>query len=166
MPTVLPDVLQHNLKLVFCGTAAGTKSAQVGAYYAGPGNQFWDVLQRVGLTPHKLEPHHFRALPQYGIGLTDLAQKTSGMDKVLKRADFDVEGFRRKMLDYRPRMIAFNGKKSASMFFGRDTKYISYGLQAEMLGQSAIFVLPSTSGPARGFWDESQWQALAERVRG
>ena len=28
---ILPDVLAHNLRLVFCGTAAGTRSAQVGA---------------------------------------------------------------------------------------------------------------------------------------
>ena len=41
---VLPDVLERGLKVVFCGTALGPTSAQVGAYYAGPGNQFWDVL--------------------------------------------------------------------------------------------------------------------------
>ena len=166
MITILPDVLQHHLKVVFCGTAAGTKSAKVGAYYAGPGNQFWPVLHRVGLTPHQLEPYHFRSVIQYGIGLTDLAQQTSGMDKVLKKNDFDAAGFKRKMMDYRPKIIAFNGKKAASAYYNRNTSHISYGLQPDKIGQSMVFVMPSTSSPARGFWDESQWVTLAECVKG
>jgi TDG/mug DNA glycosylase family protein len=70
--TVLPDVLQSNLKVVFCGTAVGTQSAQAGAYYAGRGNQFWDILFQVGLTPRRLEPHEFRSLPAYSITLQHL----------------------------------------------------------------------------------------------
>ncbi len=42
---ILPDVLAPGLALVVCGSAAGTVSARVGAYYAGPGNRFWP-------TPH------------------------------------------------------------------------------------------------------------------
>lgn len=34
---ILPDVLQPNLNIVFCGTAPGTVSAQRGAYYANAG---------------------------------------------------------------------------------------------------------------------------------
>jgi TDG/mug DNA glycosylase family protein len=39
--SVLPDVLKPGLKVVFCGTAVGNKSARASAYYAGRGNQFW-----------------------------------------------------------------------------------------------------------------------------
>jgi hypothetical protein len=31
-----------------------------------------------------------------------------------------------------------------------------------MVGKLAVFVLPSTSGAAQGFWDEGQWRALAD----
>jgi G:T/U-mismatch repair DNA glycosylase len=41
---VLPDLLRPGLRIVFCGTAAGTASARAGAYYAGPGNAFWPTL--------------------------------------------------------------------------------------------------------------------------
>lgn len=41
---VPPDLLAPHLRLVFCGTAAGNVSAARGAYYAGPGNQFWPIL--------------------------------------------------------------------------------------------------------------------------
>ena len=60
---ILPDLLPHNLKVVFCGTAAGTQSAQAGAYYAGRGNKFWRILHETGLTPRQLAPHEFPTLP-------------------------------------------------------------------------------------------------------
>ena len=37
--SVLPDVLAPGLRIVFCGTAVGVTSAQLGAYYARPGNK-------------------------------------------------------------------------------------------------------------------------------
>ncbi|GEO17500.1 hypothetical protein [Microvirga aerophila] len=40
MTEKLPEVLLPNLKIVFCGTAAGNRSAASGAYYAQPGNRF------------------------------------------------------------------------------------------------------------------------------
>jgi double-stranded uracil-DNA glycosylase len=63
--SILPDVLAPNLKVVFCGTAAGTQSAEVGAYYAGRGNKFWRTLYEIGLTPRQLAPHEFTSLPLY-----------------------------------------------------------------------------------------------------
>jgi double-stranded uracil-DNA glycosylase len=160
---VLPDVMQPNLKLVFCGTAVGAKSAQVGAYYAGPGNRFWETLFKVGLTPRKLAPHEFLTLTDFGIGLTDLSKTGSGADNGLRRGDFDAVGFRAKIEQFAPKMLAFNGKRVAQEFYGRQ---VEYGLQPEAIGTTAVFVLPSTSGAARGFWDEAWWWKLAEMVRG
>ena len=40
---ILKDLLQPNLDIVFCGTAAGEVSARKAAYYAGPGNQFYPI---------------------------------------------------------------------------------------------------------------------------
>jgi hypothetical protein len=34
-----------------------------------------------------------------------------------------------------------------------------------MVGETAVFVLPSTSGRAGSFWDAAHWHALAEFVR-
>jgi TDG/mug DNA glycosylase family protein len=151
--------------VVFCGTAVGDTSARVGAYYAGPGNQFWVVLARVGLTPMQLAPASFRDLPKYGVGLTDLVKKRSGSDAALGVGDFDVDGFRTKIEAHRPKAVAFNGKKAASVFYGLPTSVLDYGHQADGIGETALFVLPSTSGSARGFWDESHWRALAAFVK-
>lgn len=161
--TVLPDVLEYGLRVVFCGTAASTQSAKVGAYYAGPGNYFWGVIYRIGLTPKHLKPECFQELPQYGIGLTDLAKHSSGTDKVLQKTDFAPELLRKKIEKHQPLILAFTSKRAGKEFFGRST--IEYGLQKQKIHKTAIYVLPSTSGAARGYWDERYWQMLADDLK-
>lgn len=160
----LPDLLAAGLDVVFCGTAAGAQSARAGAYYAGQGNKFWRTLYEVGLTPRLLAPAEFRAVTQYGIGLTDIAKTYSGADSGLRRGHFDATGLRGKIEHYAPRVFAFNGKKAAQAFYGING--LDYGQQAQPLSGTVMFVLPSTSGAASGFWDARHWQRLAEFVQG
>lgn len=160
---VLPDVLQPGLVLVFCGTAAGKRSAAEGAYYAHPGNLFWRALFEAGLTPRLYAPAEFPLLPQLGIGLTDLAKRHSGNDDELPRDAFDVAELVGKITIYAPRLLAFTSKNAARAALGR--RVTGYGLQPERIGDTALFVLPSPSGQARGHWDLGPWQALSARVR-
>jgi TDG/mug DNA glycosylase family protein len=162
---LLDDLLRPGLRLVICGTAAGERSAKLGAYYAGPGNKFWRVLHEVGLTPDRaLIPSEFRELLSYGIGLTDLAKGVSGMDHTLMRHLFDPARFRLAVGQFAPRALAFNGKKAASVYLARPTKLIGYGRQAERIGETALYVLPSTSGAASGAWSIEPWRILAADV--
>jgi TDG/mug DNA glycosylase family protein len=80
----------------------------------------------------------------------------------LRREHFDSASLRHKIEHYTPRAFAFNGKKSAREFYGADA---AYGQQPDKIGITTIFVLPSTSGAASGFWDASHWQALADFAR-
>jgi double-stranded uracil-DNA glycosylase len=162
MATKLPNVLGPDLDVVFCGTAAGDHSAALGCYYAGPGNKFWPTLATVGLTPNRLRPEDFRELLKFKIGLTDLAQKVSGPDSSLRSRDFDIAGFCDRILQLSPRYVAFNGKKAAQIALGLKT--VAYGLHGQKIGQSEVFVLPSTSGLAAGNWSVDPWQTLAEFV--
>jgi len=159
--SVLPDVLAPGLRAVVCGTAAGTKSAAMGTYYAGPGNKFWPTLQAIGLTPRRFAPAEFRDLLGLGIGLTDVSKYASGPDQAIRAADFDVPGFRAKILAAAPRAVAFNGKKAASVVFGRPTAALGYGPAPALAGFPAVFILPSTSGAASGHWDLAPWRAFA-----
>jgi double-stranded uracil-DNA glycosylase len=160
---VLPDVLSEGLKVVFCGTAAGARSAQVGAYYAGRGNKFWRTIFEIGLTPRLLEAGEFRLLPQYGIGLTDIAKTYSGADSGLRRIHFDAERLRHKLENAAPTVVAFNGKKAARSFYATD---VPYGIQSEKLPVlTTVFVLPSTSGAANGFWNIRYWRELADFLK-
>lgn len=161
---MLTDLLQPNLDLVFCGTAAGTASAQRQAYYAGRGNKFWRILHETSLTPRRLEPEEFVLLPKFGIGLTDLVKGKAGMDHTLVKDDYDRETFESRILEFQPRVVCFNGKQAAMAYL--QTKKVAFGLQSEVrIGNTAIFVAPSTSGAAGGFWDESIWFELAKLVR-
>jgi TDG/mug DNA glycosylase family protein len=161
--SVLPDVLRTGLKVIFCGTAAGPKSARVGAYYAGRGNAFWDVLNRVGLTPLALRPEEFRSLSAHGFGLTDLAKNASGTDDRLTSRDLDADAFLTKIAELAPLAIAFNGKKAAKTFYRRA---VNYGVQPKTIRGIAVFVLPSTSAAARRYWNETYWRELARFLEG
>jgi TDG/mug DNA glycosylase family protein len=155
---ILPDVLQPGLKLVFCGTAAGKRSAAERAYYAHPGNLFWRALFEATLTPSQLSPSEFPQLPDYGIGLTDLAKRHSGNDNELPRDAFDVSALIAKIERHQPRLLAFTSKNAARAALGHAA---GYGLQDEAIGSTRLFVLPSPSGQARGHWDLKPWLALA-----
>lgn len=159
---ILPDLLQPGLALVFCGTAAGRRSAAERAYYAHPGNLFWRALFESGLTPRLMMPAEFPQLPSYGIGLTDLAKRHSGNDDQLPREAFDAPALRAKIERHAPRLLAFTSKNAARAALGHA---VGYGLQKETIGSTRLFVLPSPSGQARGHWDLAPWLALAALYR-
>jgi TDG/mug DNA glycosylase family protein len=158
MAGVLPDVLQPGLRVVFCGTAPGTASARAGAYYAGRGNRFWDVLHATGLTPDELTPADFARLPEHGIGLTDICKVLHGSDQEVGTVEFDVAGLEERIAAAEPANLAFNGKNAAR---GALDRRVDYGVQPERIGGARVWVLPSTSGAARGFWDIEPWHELA-----
>lgn len=160
----LPDLLQPGLRIVFVGTAAGRRSAEVGAYYAGRGNRFWHTLHDTGLTPRRLEPTDFRDLLALGIGLTDLCKSQAGMDRDITRGGYDVGRFNDVMRLYAPRAIAFTSKRAGSIYLRKPTRLISYGEQPAMVGGPRIFVMPSPSGAASGYWSAAPWQELSRTV--
>jgi TDG/mug DNA glycosylase family protein len=155
---ILPDLLGPGLRIVFCGYAPGTASAKAGAYYAGPGNRFWLTLHEVGLTPALLRPAEFTRLPEFGIGLTDISKTASGSDQEVGRSGVDPARLTASVTVASPAYLAFNGKNAARAALGRP---VDYGPQAERIGGAGIWVLPSTSGAARRFWDIEPWRELA-----
>ena len=165
----LPDLLRGGLKLVFVGTAAGQRSADVGHYYAHPGNRFWHTIHEVGITPRQYRPHEFPSLLNLGIGFTDMCKTGAGMDHTALNFPIDVPAFLKKMQQYRPKTIAFTSKKTASLFYGRPTKAVALGRQPQdqnsLQDFPDVFVLASPSGAASGHWSVRPWQELADWVR-
>ena len=160
----LPDQLRENLRLVFVGTAASTRSAELGHYYAHPGNRFWRAIHEAGITPRRYQPGEFASLIELGIGFTDLSKSGAGMDHQIAAETIDVPGFRAKIEKYRPRTIAFTSKKAASLFYGRPTSAIALGRQPSESGFPDVFVLASPSGAASGGWTLAPWQDLAQWI--
>jgi TDG/mug DNA glycosylase family protein len=162
---ILPDRLKPGLKLVFCGTAAGRQSALQQAYYAHSQNKFWTSLHRVGLTPHLFVPQDYEKLWDLGIGLTDIAKHVYGMDHQLPKdalgADA-VAALKTRILKAKPRILAFTSLNGGRKVMG--ARAVA-GEQAERLGDTQVFILPSPSPLAANHWDIKPWHALARAVK-
>ena len=164
MTDVLRDLLQEQLQIVLCGTAAGTTSAAARAYYAHRQNKFWRILHETRLTPEPLQPQQYRSLLKHGIGLTDLVKAGTGMDRATlpKLTAADRDRLSAAIAKFRPQFLAFTSKTAGQKFF--DGKR-DYGEQLELIGDTRVWILPSTSGAANGSWQPEIWHRFAESVR-
>jgi double-stranded uracil-DNA glycosylase len=165
--SAVPDVLAPGLAAVFCGINPGRASAAAGAHFANPRNDFWRLLHAAGFTPRLLAPEEQHELPDHGFGLTNAAFRTTRGSGDLRRADFDgaAERLERLAADLRPGAIGFVGKAAYQGVFSERPQL---GPQERRLGETALFVLPSTS-PANAAvpWDERlRWfRAFRESLR-
>ena len=123
---------------------SGFVSAAAAAHFANPRNDFWRLLHAAGFTPRLLRPdEQFESL-DYGIGLTNAAPRTTRGSGDLRRGDFAGAAARldRLALEFASGVIAFVGKEAYRGTFGERPEH---GLQERRLGETRLFVLPSTS---------------------
>ena len=119
MTDVLRDLLQDSLQIVLCGTAAGTTSAarppttRIGKTSSGR------FCTRLDLTPELLQPHQYRNLLQYRIGLTDLVKAGAGMDRATlpRLTAADRLRLSDSIVAFRPQFLAFTSKTAGQKFF-------------------------------------------------
>lgn len=165
--SAVPDVLGPDLRLVFCGINPGFVSAAAAALFANPRNDFWRLLAAAGLTSRLYEPSEQFEVLKEGIGLTNAAPRTTRGSGDLRRADFAgaAERLERLAVELRPAWIAFVGKEAYRGAFGERP---ALGEQPRRLGETRLFVLPSTS-PANAAvpWEERlHWfRELRKRVK-
>ena len=134
-------------------------------HFANPRNDFWRLLHAAGFTPRLLSPDGQEELPAFGIGITNAARRTTRGSSDLRRADFagSAERLERLARELRPRSIGFVGKEAFRGPFGGRPEH---GLQERRLGETQLFVLPSTS-PANAAvpWDERlRWFGALRRL--
>jgi TDG/mug DNA glycosylase family protein len=140
----VPDVLAPGLKAIFCGINPGRVSAAARAHFANPRNDFWRLLHDAGLTPRLLASEEQFDLPTYGYGLTNAAYRTTRGSSDLRRGDFAGSSERLESLtrELEPEVIAFVGKEA---YRGAFNERPELGLQKRKLGDTRLYVLPSTS---------------------
>ena len=134
-------------------------------HFANPRNDFWRLLHAAGFTPRLLSPEEQDELPSLGIGITNAARRTTRGSSELRRADFagSAEHLERLARELRPHAIAFVGKEAYRGAFGGRAEH---GLQERTVGETLLFVLPSTS-PANAAvsWDERlRWFRALRRL--
>jgi TDG/mug DNA glycosylase family protein len=142
----LPDVIGHDLKVLFCGINPGLYSAAVGHHFARPGNRFWTALQAAGFTRRVLHPSENRQLLDRGYGLTDLVARATAKAEELAPNEL-VAGRRRlqrKVHKYTPRWVAVLGIGAFRVAFRSPDA--QPGPQPERIADARIWVLPNPSG--------------------
>lgn len=148
---MLTDIINKELKVVFCGINPGLKSASDGHHFSGRSNRFWKVLHHAGFTPYQIEPENDAAILNSGYGLTTAVDRATARADELSKDEFDnaIEAFKSKIEHYQPKYIAFLGKAAYLAFSGK--KQISWGCQPEGFCGAIVWILPNPSGLNRGF---------------
>jgi double-stranded uracil-DNA glycosylase len=161
-------VLAPGLRIVFCGINPGRVSAAAGAHFANPRNDFWRLLHAARITSRLYEPNEQLELLREGIGVTNAAYRTTPGSGDLRRSDFvgSAERLEQIARELAPGWLAFVGKEA---YRGAFNERAALGLQQRALGDTQLFVLPSTS-PANAAvpWAERlRWfRELAGRASG
>ncbi|WP_193789469.1 G/U mismatch-specific DNA glycosylase [Nocardiopsis halotolerans] len=143
---VVPDLLAEDLAVLFCGINPGLASGAAGHHFAKPGTRFWPALHGSGFTPRQLRPDQEDVLLALGLGITNVAARTTAQADELRREEI-VEGGRRlrdKVLRWRPRWLAVLGVTAYRQAF--DDRDARVGPQAMEIGATRVWLLPNPSG--------------------
>jgi len=142
----VPDVITHDLAVLFCGINPGLWSAATGQHFARPGNRFWPALHRSGFTPRQLSPEEQNALLSLRLGVTNLVERGSARadeltDEELRAgaATLDL-----KLRRHRPAWLAVLGVGAYRTAFS--IRAATVGPQPESRGTTRVWVLPNPSG--------------------
>ena len=140
------DLIDYNLKVLFCGINPGIWSGATGFHFAKPGNRFWKVLHLSGFTERILHPSEEHELLERGCGITSFCKRTTARADELSAEEYVAGGkaLVRKIEKYKPANLAVLGIGAYRTAFGRPKAVL--GLQVERLADSALWVLPSPSG--------------------
>ncbi|MGW4245979.1 G/U mismatch-specific DNA glycosylase [Nocardia sp. NPDC004722] len=142
----IPDLIAPDLRVLFCGINPGLWSGATGLHFARPGNRFWPALHRSGFTPRQLRPDEQPELLDLGLGITNVAARTTAKAEELTPDELRAGG--RALIDriehYRPRTLAVLGIGAYRTAFAR--RHATIGPQPDRIADTAIWVLPNPSG--------------------
>jgi TDG/mug DNA glycosylase family protein len=151
MPNLLPDILEPNLVVIFCGINPGFSAAESGHHFLSRSNRFWRVLYLSGFKPHQIAPENDRSILQYRYGLTTAVTRPTRRAAELLRDEFKLArtALEEKIRNLAPYAIAFLGKPAYAEITG--AKKIRWGLQPSPFAGAQAWVLPNPSGLNRSF---------------
>ena len=140
------DVIAPDLHVLFSGINPGLYTAAVGHHFARPGNRFWPALYAGGFTDRLLSAFDERELLKSGYGITNVVMRATATADSLTKDEIVAGGekLRRKVLRYRPRVLAVLGVGAYRTAFNQPKANV--GRQTEMIGGTIVWVLPNPSG--------------------
>ena len=164
--SAVPDVLGPESRVVFCGINPGRCERGRASALREPAERLLAAAARGRLHAAPARAPGAPDLLALGIGLTNAARRTTRGSGDLRKADFAGAAERLEEIarTLRPEVDRLRRQGGVHRRFGERAEH---GLQERRLGDTALFVLPSTS-PANAAvsWDERlRWfRALRDLV--
>ncbi|MEU6558564.1 G/U mismatch-specific DNA glycosylase [Nocardia nova] len=142
----IPDLVVPDLRVLFCGINPGLWSGATGHHFARPGNRFWPALFRSGFTPRLFRPDEQADLLALGLGITNVAARTTAKADELTSQELRDGGraLTERVRRNHPRVLAVLGLGAYRTAFGRPKTTV--GPQPETVGGTRVWVLPNPSG--------------------
>ncbi len=140
------DLIDYNLKVLFCGINPGIWSGATGFHFAKPGNRFWKTLHLSSFTDRLLHPSEEHELLENGYGITSFCKRTTARADELSNEEM-IEGGKglvKKVLEFKPQFLAVLGIGAYRTAFNQPKAQL--GLQNEKIGETKIWLLPNPSG--------------------
>lgn len=140
------DLIDYNLKVLFCGINPGIWSGATGFHFAKPGNRFWKTLHLAGFSDRLLHPSEEHELLENGYGITSFCKRTTATAAELTNEEI-IEGGKllvKKINKYKPAFLAVLGIGAYRTAFNQPKAKL--GLQAEKIDKTRIWLLPNPSG--------------------
>ncbi|HXG86343.1 MAG TPA: G/U mismatch-specific DNA glycosylase [Pyrinomonadaceae bacterium] len=140
------DLIEDNLKVLFCGINPGMWSGATGFHFAKPGNRFWKALHFGGFTSRILHPSEEHELLENGYGITSFCKRTTARADELTTEEYITGGklLVKKIERYKPQFLTVLGIGAYRTAFNRPKAML--GLQDETIGATRIWLLPNPSG--------------------
>jgi TDG/mug DNA glycosylase family protein len=148
----LPDLVSHDVRLLFVGINPGLRSVAVQAPFAPRGNRFYPALFQAGITDHLIDASagftdgDREYLLHRGIGITGLVERATASAAELT-VDELVEGKQRLsklVAKFSPRVVAVLGITAYRAAFNDPAAQL--GKQASPYPSAELWVVPNPSG--------------------
>lgn len=140
------DLIDHDLKILFCGINSGLYSAATGYHFARPGNRFWKAIHLAGFTERQLDPSEEHELLGLGYGITGFCKRATATASELSKQEL-IDGGKKlvkRVETYRPRILAVLAMTAYRTAFNKPKAVL--GQQPETFGDAKIWLLPNPSG--------------------
>jgi double-stranded uracil-DNA glycosylase len=140
------DLIDYNLKVLFCGINPGLWSGATGLHFAKPGNRFWKTLHLAGFSDRLLHPSEEHELLENGYGITCLCKRTTATADELTKEEYIAGGkaLVKKIHKFKPQYLAVLGIGAYRTAFNQPKAKL--GLQDETIEKTKIWLLPNPSG--------------------
>jgi TDG/mug DNA glycosylase family protein len=143
---MLGPIVAPGLLMLFVGINPGLRSAEIGHHFARPGNRFYPALYAAGITPRRLDPREDGDLPEYGIGITNIASRPTRDAAQLSREELRAGAaeLEATVAEFQPRLVAPLGLVAYRAAF--ENPKATLGLQPDSIGGRPVWTLPNPSG--------------------